>query len=133
MVTNPVTMDDTIHTKNFGEVWTHFYRTENGFEEDETGDWIPTNQSGCMLSGRFDFSDSENSGKWTTPYEAYRYQRDYLPEDIDDPFDYGHYIITTKHSIPGQGLALSLKFESEEGKDFQLIGWGAYVQVNRNI
>ena len=132
MVTNPVTMNDTVHIKNFGEVWTHFYRTEDGFEDDGSGDWVPTNPSGCLMSGRFDFSDSAASGKWTTPRQAYRYPKDYMPVDINDTFDYGHYIITNKHSIPGQGLALSLKFESEEGKDFQLIGWGAYVQVNRS-
>lgn len=133
MVTNPITLGDTIRRKDIPYIWTHFYRSEDGFEDDGSGDWVPTNQSGCLLSARWDFSDSANSGKWSTPKQVYRYNNDYLPEDISDPFDYGHSIITTKNNITGAGKAVSLRFESDGDKDLQLIGFGAEIGITGAI
>ena len=130
MVTNPVTLGDTIRRKDIPYIWTHFYRSEDGFEDDGSGDWIPTNPSGCLMSARWDFSDSAASGKWTTPRQVYRYNNDYMPEDINDSFDYGFNIITTKNNLTGSGKAISLKFESDGNKDLQLIGFGAEIAVN---
>ena len=129
MVSNPVTMGDTIRRKDIPYIWTHFYRTEDGFEDDGTGDWIPTNPSGCLLSARWDFSDNVISGKWSTPMQVYRLAKDYMPEDINDPFTYGHNIITTKSNLPGSGKAVSIKIESDGDKDLQILGWGAEVAI----
>jgi len=129
MVSNPVTMGDTIRRKDIPYIWTHFYRTEDGFEDDGTGDWIPTNPSGCLLSARWDFSDNVISGKWSTPMQVYRLAKDYVPEDINDPFTYGHNIITTKSNLPGSGKAVSIKIESDGDKDLQILGWGAEVAI----
>lgn len=133
MVTSPMTMGDTIRRKDVPYLWTHFYRSEDGFVETETGDWEPTNPSSCLLSARWDFSDNANSGKWSEDVQVYKLLRDYMPEDIDDSFDYGYNIITTKNNLRGSGKAISLKFTAETGYDMQLIGWGAEVAVGGSV
>ena len=99
----------------------HFKQTEDGFTDDGLGNLTANNQSSCYYQTRWDFSDSANSGKWSSSYQAYR-MRPYFPSGASDTFDYGQVVVTTKNKIRGSGRALSLKFTSEEGKDFHMYG-----------
>ena len=43
---------------------------------------------------------------------------------VADDFDYGESVIVTKNKLRGSGKCLSLKIQSETGKDIKILGWG---------
>jgi hypothetical protein len=111
----------------------HFNKTENGFEEDEVGDWIPTRQSSCKVSAQWDWSNSAVSGQWGKQFQAYRFKRHFTPSEISNPFNNGYQTVVTKNKIRGKGRALSLLIETEPDKDCQLLGWSMVMTANGNI
>lgn len=96
-----------------------FNRTEVGFDED----LVARHQSGCMVSARWDWHNTGTGNRWGTPQKAYRYRRSYAPVSSDDTYDTGESVVYTKLKIRGQGRAVRYYYESESGKDFQLLGY----------
>lgn len=86
---------------------------------------VPDLPSSCIVQAQWDWTDSPATGKWSTKFQAYRLLRPLpsAPED-GDPFDYGERVIVTKNKLRGNGRALSLFIQSDEGKDMRLLGWG---------
>ena len=107
----------------------YFERTEDGFSIVDGG-VVPDNQSSCKVQAQWNWSDSANSGKWGTEFQAYRLLRNYLPTGSTDDFDYGDKVIVTKNKLRGSGKTLSLYIKSEEGKDMKLLGWGTPVTLS---
>lgn len=100
----------------------HFNRTETGFEDNGAG-LVAANPSGCLVTPKWDFSNHANSGKQGTQFQAYKLGRHYIPTGVGDTFSYGQSVVTTKNKIRGSGKALSIRIDSEAGKDMQLLGW----------
>lgn len=100
-----------------------FRRTETAFVNDGAGNPTLNNKSSCKLQAKWDYSDADSSGKWSTEQEVYRFNRAYIPGAIGDTFDYGQEVITTKTKLLGTGRALSLKFTATAGKGFHLLGF----------
>lgn len=97
----------------------HFNRTETGFSE--SGDeLILDNPSGCLLSYAWDWETSP----YSNPFQVYKLLMNYIPEDASDPLSYLKTVVSTRSRLRGRGTALGLRFESEEGKDMQLLGYG---------
>lgn len=111
---------------------TQLKRTETGFA-DVGGNIVFTNPSSCIVTPQWEWTNSTAAGKWGAPIQMYRLQRPYYPTGASDPFDYGYTVITSKSGIRGRGRALSLKFESEPGKDMRILGWGLEVVVEDNF
>ena len=132
LLTGHISGGDFQRIKQVPYITTHMNRTEDGFEL-VNGDVVPTNRSGCMLSARWEWTDSINSGRWSNPKEIYRYKRHYMPTDLSDPYDYGFDTIVTKNKIRGKGRTVSLLFETEPLKDCHIIGWSMIVGVNGNV
>ena len=124
---------DFMRRKQIPTLFVHSRRTENGFEEDVNGDFVPTNESSCMVQARWDWSDSSNSKRWGNPFQAYRYRRLYFPVDSADEFDTGFATIVTKNKLRGQGKVLSLKFYTEPNKNLHLYGWSMLMSVGNNV
>lgn len=124
---------DFMRRKQVPTLFVHCRRTENGFEEDINGDFNPINQSSCFVQARWEWSDSSNSKRWSTPFQAYRYKRLYFPVDALDEYDTGFATIVTKNKIRGQGKVLSLKFYTEENKNLHLYGWSMLMSVGNNV
>ncbi len=114
---------DSQRRKQVPYLTTHFNRSETGFEE-VGGELESINGSSCTVTARWDFADSSTYGKWGTPFEAYRLNRNFLPTGTGDSFDYGQSVVTSKTKLRGRGRAVSIKFETAPAKDCQLIGWG---------
>ena len=114
---------DSTKWKQVPYVTFHFNRTETGFH-DVGGVLTATNASSCLVTPYWDFADHANSGKIGRQFQAYRYRRNYIPTGVGDGFDYGQTVLTTKSKLRGKGAALSLRIESEAGKDIHLLGWG---------
>lgn len=72
----------------------------------------------CFLSVRFEWSDTAVGSKWSQPEQIYRNLKNTLPESSN-----GFPVVVTKHKIRGSGKAFQVRFESEEGKDFNVMGW----------
>lgn len=111
----------------------HFNKTENGFEEDEGGDWVPINQSSCKVSAQWDWANHANSGQWGKKFQAYRFKRHYMPSDISDEFNNGYQTVVSKNKLRGKGRVLSLLMETEPDKDCQLLGWSMVMTSNGNV
>lgn len=111
----------------------HFKRTEDGFEEDELGDLYPTNQSSCYVQAQWDWANSENSNRWGRAFQAYRYKRMYMPSGAGDEFDNGFLTITTRNKLRGKGKVLSMKINTEEGKDCRLLGWSMLTGIATSV
>lgn len=79
----------------------------------------------AFLQGYWDFANDGSSGKWSTTQQCY-------PMNTANGRDYR----SVKHrrlKMRGKGKALQLKFSSETGKPFTMIGWGTMETANADI
>jgi hypothetical protein len=107
----------------------HFERTENGFD----ANLAPLNESSCLVQAKWEWTDNSASNRWGTQFQAYRYRRPYVPENSSDRFETGHLIITTRNKLRGWGKALSLRFQSEQGKNMKLYGFAIKAVGNQDV
>lgn len=84
----------------------------------------------CILKGKFDFGINPATGKWSTEQEVYRLNALRMDNVSSVEANYGYEVIETKNKVRGNGKSLILRFESSEGKDFQLLGWGLPFAAN---
>lgn len=56
-------------------------------------------------------AETSASNKFSEEVQVYRYRNGYL-------------VAIAKNKVRGRGRALQLRFTSEPGKDFNLLGWG---------
>jgi hypothetical protein len=94
--------------------------TESAWEGNETTGYAPNNPSSMLVSSFWDFKTSSSS----TAQQAYRLKS--MPV-VDSTnllnFDYPESVITTRMKLRGRGRSMRIKFESEQGKDFILLGY----------
>ena len=112
---------DTMRNKQMTYVFCYFNRTEKNFLDDGTGVLYFDYPSSCILTTKWNWTDSGAANKWSQPQQVYRFTRNYTPQF--GPFDYSYDVIETKNKVRGRGKSLRMRFESESGKDFQLLGW----------
>ncbi len=112
-----------MRNKQIPYIFFYFNRTEDGFTDIGSSLAID-NPSSCLVQAQWNWADSVNSGKWGNQFQAYRLLRNYIPSGSGDPFDYGDSVIVTKNKLRGSGKTISLKIQSEAGKDMQILGWG---------
>lgn len=132
LVTGYELFQDLLREKTVPYVFFYFRRTENGFETDGSGNLAYSNPSSCLVQSQWSWANSAASGKWGTQFQAYRLLRNYIPTGTADTFDYGESVIVTKNKLRGSGKCLSLKFNSEEGKDVKILGWGLTATALNN-
>lgn len=133
LITGWMSAGDFQRHKQVPYITFHFVKTEDGFEEDETGDWVAANPSSCLVSSQWEWSNNISSKKWSSPFQAYRFKRHYFPGSLDDGFDNGFYTVVTKNKLRGRGRVVSLKMETEPGKDCYLLGWSMIMSANSNV
>lgn len=129
LVTNHISGGDFQRDKQVPYIHAHLRRTENGFDEDMN----PINPSSCLVQARWDWSNSNASGKWGREFQAYRYRKLYLPQDDEDDYDNGFETIVTRNKLRGNGKVLSLKFRTEPFKNLHLYGWSMIISVAENV
>ena len=123
LITGYELFGDILRDKQIPYVFFYFNRTEDGFTD--TGSALTLdNPSSCLVQAQWNWSNSANSGKWGNEFQAYRLLRNYIPTGASDTFDYGDAVIVTKNKLRGSGKTISLKIQSEAGKDLQILGWG---------
>jgi hypothetical protein len=106
--------------KNTPYITTYFKRTEQNFVA-VGGGYTADYPSGCLLTVKWDLSS--DSSRWSNPSEVYR-MVNYPTVDPDDlTFTYPYDTIVARTKIRGKGRVMRMRFESQAGKDFYLIGW----------
>src|SRR6056297_446447 len=99
--------------------------TEEGLTgTDETG-YTAIRPSSCLISSFWDFSTSSSAA----PQQAYRLKR--FGSFNSGSFDYPNTVTTSRLRIRGRGRSFRLRFESEQGKDFHLLGYDTLVGRNQ--
>ena len=128
LITGYNTYGDMMRRKWTPYLFMVFDRTEDGFTASGTG-LVPTNASSCNVRAQWNWADSAGSGKWGVPRETYRYKRPYFPADVNDVYDWGEAVITTKNKLRGTGKVLSLYMYSSAGKDCRILGWAIQLEA----
>ena len=77
--------------------------------------------SGCYMQGIFDFTTDQSTGKWSTAQQVYN--STHLNRSVR----------IRRLKVRGKGRALQLRFESEAGKPFSIIGWSLFETVNSDL
>jgi len=126
LVTGYELFGDVMRTKQIPYIFFYFERTEDGYSLSGSN-LILDNQSSCLVQAQWNWTNSATSGKWGTQFQAYRFLRNYIPTGEADTFDYSETVIVTKNRLRGSGKCLSLKIQSEAGKDMKLLGWSVVV------
>lgn len=116
-------LQDAMRNKQATYVFCFFNRTEESYVADETGGVAFDYPSSCFLQAQWNWTGTGSANRWSSKEQVYRFLRPYFPDAPGNPFDYDFLVIETKNKVRGKGKSLSLRFESEPKKDFQLLGW----------
>lgn len=106
------------------------------FEQTETA-WVLNgseydlvNPSSCFMQAKWEWANTESSNRWSEEKQVYRLQRSILPNESDLTFTYGQNVIVTRNKVRGKGRAVRTRWRSEDGKDFNLLGWAIAYSVD---
>lgn len=116
---------DAILKKTAPYLLTYCRVSEEGW--DTSGN--PTRPSSLLVSAYWDFSKSAS----TSTQQAYRYKKAPIATGNPNDFGYPDTVISTRLKVRGTGRSMRLRFESEEGKDFILIGYGVIQGANQRF
>ena len=113
-------LGDTMRNKQTTYIFCYFDRTEESFILDEDS-IVFDYPSSCYMQTKWNWAESGHANRWTEPQQVYRFKRPFVPSL--GPFNYDFVVIETKNKVRGKGKAVSIRFMSEPGKDFRLLGW----------
>ena len=120
-------LGDMLLKKNVPYVTTYMRVTETGWTGTEETGYTPTGESGMLVSSYWDFRSTASS----TAQQAYRLKHVPVPDPDDlTSFNYPESVITTRLKLRGHGRSLKLRFDSEQGKDFVLLGYSVLGGAN---
>ena len=114
-------------------IYCYFDRTETGFVGNEVTGYTLENPSSCFMTAYWDWAADSYSNRVTTPQQVYRLQQDWRPNTSNLSEGNGYLLTISRSKVPGKGRALQLKFNSEDGKDFSLVGWAIVYEANTNV
>lgn len=121
-------MGDLLLKKTAPYITTYMRLTETAWEGNEIDGYQPDKPSSMLVSAFWDFKNNSSS----TAQQAYRFKS--MPVvDANNllNFDYPETVITTRMKVRGRGRSMRIKFESEQGKDFVLLGYSVLGGVNQ--
>jgi hypothetical protein len=123
-------MGDLVLKKTGPYVVVYMRPTEEGWTGTELAGYDPIRESSMFVAAYWDFRRSSSS----SPQQAYRLK--YVPvvnTNNLSVWDYPEEVITTRLKLRGYGRSMRLRFESETGKDFVLLGYGVLQGVNQRF
>lgn len=126
LVTGWTGMGDFQRYKQVSYLTTYCMKTETGFDSN----YNPLNTSSVLVQSQWNWTNSAASNKWSPEFQVYRHKRLWIPQNNLSKYDDGELVVTTKNKLRGRGKVLSLKFSTEPGKDFHLLGWSFLGGVN---
>lgn len=142
--TGPETLGKYANGKSVMEASFFFNRTETQITDYnwDTGVYTYDKPSGCFLQLRWDFDDSNSGNRWvgSTPLwpigpsfrELQIYNpnvRGFIPDTIPSDFSDGYSTVSQRQRLRGSGRAVKFRFESEDSKDMQMLGYAVAYSV----
>jgi hypothetical protein len=122
-------MGDLTRKKNAPYIVTYARLTEEGFTGNSSDGYEPIRPSSLKVSLAWDFKET-----FSTPEEAYRLKYTVVPDSDDlTKYDYPEDVITSRLKARGHGRSMRIKYESTQGKDFILLGWGLLTGINPRV
>lgn len=82
-----------------------------------------TVKHGIQVTAKWGWTYLDTTNRWSNPQQGIKPNRLFVPTDEAKPFDDGFGVKHSKLKIRGRGKSLVIRFDSEQGKDFQLLGW----------
>lgn len=119
---------DLFTQKTSPYIITYMRTTEEGWIGDESVGYDPIHPSSLFVSAYWDFKSTASS----VAQQAYRYKIMPVVGDLGT-WDYPSTVISTKLKLRGKGRSARLRFESEQGKDFILLGYGVIDAKNQRF
>lgn len=119
-LTAPETLGDLQRYKGTTYIHSFFKKTETVFG-DVGGNIVALNESGCLLTGFWDWNKTVAGNRISESQQAYRLRKK-INALVGAPVDTGEDIVYTKLKVRGKGRSLALKYESQSGKDFIFLG-----------
>jgi hypothetical protein len=126
--TAPMVFNDVAHKKQSPYLYTVFRRVETGVDPD-TNQFL--NPGSCYYRVLWDWATSANASKYGPAYQAYKPRL--IGTEFLDGRDTGYSIVRSKHRIRGRGDTFQIRFESEDDKDFHLLGFQADIYVTPKV
>jgi len=124
-----VTFDSLAVRKHPMHCVTYFKVTESGFSDNGDGSYDLLTPSGCTLKAFWDFNSNPSSTQ-----NVYRLKRiPVVDENNLDEFNYGNDILINRTRLKGRGRVMNLRFESQDQKDFVLLGYELIGFVNEGL
>lgn len=118
---------DLLLQKNSPYIITYMRTTEEGWSGSIEAGYNPIHESSMLVSSYWDFKNTPSS----TAQQAYRYKvTPVVNPDSLSVWDYPSTVISTRLKLRGRGRSMRLRFESEAGKDFVLLGYGVVGATN---
>ena len=103
--------------------------TEEGFVGNETIGYDAINQSSLIMKAYWDFKEEPSSSQ-----QAYRVKPYAMVNTMDLANNQqNRSVVTTRLKVRGRGRSMRLRFESETGKNFVLLGYGVVVGANSSF
>jgi len=111
---------DLVAKKSAPYIVTYCRLTETGFTGTEQTGYEAVRPSSLTVAASWDYNK-----EFGTAQQVYRHKFPIVvdPNNIDN-FPYPEEVITTRLKMRGTGRSMRLRYESEQGKDFNLLGWG---------
>jgi hypothetical protein len=106
--------------KNTPYITTYLKRTEQNFVVSGSGYTVDF-PSSCQFLTKWDLS--VDNSRWGNSQQIYRLMNYPIVDPSNLTFTYPYDTIVCRTKIRGKGRVMRLRFESEQGKDFYLIGW----------
>ena len=117
---------DLVTKKSAPYIVTYCRLTETGFTGNEAIGYTPVRPSSLFVSSAWDFNDTFGPNQ-----QAYRKK---FPVVVDpnnlSVYDYPESVITSRLKVRGTGRSVRIRYESEQGQDFLLLGWGVILGRN---
>jgi len=130
--TGHVIGQDAMRDKQLPYLWCYFNKTETQYQLSGS-DLVFDKPSSCLMRVKWNFSDNTASGKWGTQQQVYRFRQDYLSGGSGTLFTTGLPVVMTKTKVRGSGKSFLVRFDSEAGKDFQLLGWAVFGTLESTV
>lgn len=121
-------MGDVMFDKNAPFLQLLLKQTETGWTGDELTGYDPIRPSSVIVSSYWDFKKSG-----TPTQQGYRLKPMAVvnPGNLND-FGYPDTVVQTRLKVRGKGKSMRFRFESEQGKDFHLLGYSViHARNNR--
>jgi hypothetical protein len=123
-------MGDLMLKKTSPYIIVYMRPTEEGWTGTELTGYDPIRESSMLVSSYWDFRTSTSSAA----QQAYRLK--YVPvvntSNLAE-WDYPEEVVSTRLKLRGYGRSMRLRFESEQGKDFILLGYGVLTGANQRF